>query len=102
MFKRQINFEDFNILEKEITMPSTAQHRKYEALRAIIIDRENIEIVANKFGYKVDSLYTMLMDAKRSLKKIFPKNDRKKRKEKIEGGEYANVIKLRHQSSLKI
>ena len=51
MFKRQINFEDFNILEKEITMPSTAQHRKYEALRAIIIDRENIEIVANKFEH---------------------------------------------------
>jgi hypothetical protein len=43
-------------------MPSTAQHRKDEALRAIIIDRKNIEIVTNKFGYKTSLILKSFLE----------------------------------------
>lgn len=97
MFKRQINFEDFRLLKNNIKNPVSAQHRKYEALRAIILDQEDIEIVAKKFGYEPASLYTMLMDTKREECKLFPKNERKERSKKINGEEYASVIKFRHK-----
>ena|SRR5215469_5849219 len=39
--------------------PSQTFHRRYEALRAIVVDREPLVSVAKRYGYKVSALKSM-------------------------------------------
>ena len=47
-------------LEKYFLQPSNATHRKYEALRAVIVDKESAKDAAEKFGYSHGSLRNLL------------------------------------------
>jgi hypothetical protein len=40
-------------------VPHETSHRRYEALRAVFVDREPLVIVAPRFGYKVSTLKAM-------------------------------------------
>ena len=97
MFNRQINFKHFELLKDKIEKPSYATHRKYEAIRAIIIDNENIEKVAKKYGYKPNSLYSMLIDTKNGKLELFPQSARKRKAKKIEGESFRKVVKWRQK-----
>ena len=98
MFNRQIKINDFDFLKKKIENPSSAKHRKYEAIRAIVIGNENIEKVATRYGYRTSSLYSMLIDVKNEKTELFPRPERKIRTKKITGDNYKLVIKLRLQN----
>jgi hypothetical protein len=39
--------------------PQETSQRRYEALRAVFVDREPLAIVAQRFGYKVSALKSM-------------------------------------------
>ncbi len=39
--------------------PQETSQRRYEALRAVFVDREPLAIVAERFGYKVSALKSM-------------------------------------------
>ena len=40
--------------------PEQTFHRQYEALRAILVDDEPIDLVADRFGYKTSALRLMV------------------------------------------
>jgi hypothetical protein len=40
--------------------PQQTFHRRYEALRAIIVDEEPIDRVAEQFGYKLSAMRSMI------------------------------------------
>ena len=44
--------------------PKEARQRQYEALRAIIVDKTPIDIVAKKYDYSISTLYSLVRDLK--------------------------------------
>ncbi len=52
--------------------PVSPRQRHYEAIRAIAIDGESIEAVANRYGYKVGTVYSLIRDAKAGKLELFP------------------------------
>lgn len=52
--------------------PISLKQKQYEALRSIAIDNVSIDQAANKFGYKQNTLYSLLRDAKAQRIDLFP------------------------------
>jgi len=54
------------------TKPSNPRQRQYEAVRAVIVDKQSIKIAARKFGYTKSTLYSLLRDVKANKLALFP------------------------------
>jgi len=52
--------------------PITPAQRQYEAIRSIIVDDLPIEVVAKKFSYSVNTLYSLMRDARSGKLELFP------------------------------
>jgi len=52
--------------------PDSQRQKQYEAVRAVIMEKQTPEATAEKFGYKVTTIYAMVRDAKAGKKKLFP------------------------------
>jgi hypothetical protein len=52
--------------------PISPRQRQYEALRAIAVDKLATKIVANKFGYSVMTLRSLMRDANSGALELFP------------------------------
>ena len=46
------------------TKPATAKQRRYEAIRAVEVDKLKVVDAAKKFGYTENALYTYIRDVK--------------------------------------
>jgi transposase len=44
--------------------PSTPRQKQYEAIRAVVLENLPVETVAKKFGYTVQTIYSLIRDAK--------------------------------------
>jgi transposase-like protein len=49
------------------TCPTQTYHRRYEALRAVIVDGRSQKAVADKFGFQHHSLRQLVYEFRRSL-----------------------------------
>jgi transposase len=54
------------------TQPTTPLQKQYEAVRAIIVDKQSHPLVAKQFNYSVNTLYTMLRDFRSGKLQLFP------------------------------
>lgn len=63
---------DHSDLADFFTNPISNRQRQYEAVRAIVIDRLETEAVAKKFGYKVNTVYSLIKNAKTGKLQLFP------------------------------
>ena len=63
---------DIPDLEKYFHCPTSPRQKQYEAVRAIVIDGQTVEAVAEKIGYKAATVYSMLRDAKAGRIELFP------------------------------
>ena len=52
--------------------PPTQKQKQYEAVRAIIIEKQSVEFVAKKFNYKTSTVYSLMRDAKKNISELFP------------------------------
>lgn len=52
--------------------PLSSRQKQYEAIRAIVIEKLPVEEVAQKFGYKPATVYSLLRDAKAGKLELFP------------------------------
>lgn len=52
--------------------PITPAQKQYEAIRAIIVDGLPIDLVAEKFSYSVNTLYSLMRDARGGKLELFP------------------------------
>jgi transposase len=59
-------------LTKFFEEPASERQRHYEAVRAIVIEKLPAIIAAEKFGYKVNTLYALIRDARSGKLKLFP------------------------------
>jgi len=59
-------------LEQYFLNPSTPRQRQYEAVRAIVLEKLPVETVAQKFGYTVQTLYSLVRDAKNGRLALYP------------------------------
>lgn len=51
---------------------SSQRQKQYEAVRAIVLEKQPLQSVANLFGYKLSTLYSLLRDAKAGKVELFP------------------------------
>jgi len=63
---KKINLSDY------FNNPVSERQKQYEAIRAIVIDEEQMETVAKKFGYKPKTVYSLIRDAKAGKLELFP------------------------------
>ena len=61
-----------NDLSDYFTNPASKRQKQYEAIRAIVIDNESTDDIAKKYGYKANTLYSLLRDAKSGRITLFP------------------------------
>ncbi|MDM8515963.1 hypothetical protein QUF76_07175, partial [Desulfobacterales bacterium HSG16] len=75
--------------------PCSPRQKHYEAVRAIIIDGDSIETVANRYGYKTATVYSMLRDAKAKKVELFPTVKKGPRKKRTKPEVQNRIIELR-------
>ncbi len=52
--------------------PSTQRQKQYEAVRALVLEKQSVDVVAKKFNYKTSTIYSLLRDAKAGEIELFP------------------------------
>ena len=77
--------------------PKSSTHKQYEALRALFVENRSIKEVSKQFSYTISSLYSLIHDFKKNLKKglvneYFFTLHKKGRKLKDFSGEIQNII----------
>lgn len=74
MSKRQnntLNPDEIDLL-KFFNEPVFERQRQYEAVRAFIIDKAPAKMIAEKFDYKITTIYSLVRDAKAGKLNLFP------------------------------
>ena len=84
-----------NTLANYFKNPGSPRQKQYEAVRAIIIDGESIEAVANRYGYKPSTVYSLLRDAKAGKIELFPAVKKGPRKKQTKPEVQNRIIELR-------
>ncbi len=52
--------------------PITQRQKQYEAVRAVVIEKQSVEKAAERFGYKSSTVYCLLRDAGAGKIELFP------------------------------
>ncbi len=52
--------------------PTTQRQKQYEVVRAFVVEKQPVDVVAKKFGYKISTVYSLLRDAKAGKIDFFP------------------------------
>jgi transposase len=66
-----LNNDEFDLIEY-FENPTSPRQKHYEAVRAIAIEKLPVEVIAEKFGYKASTVYSLLRDAKAGKIELFP------------------------------
>ena len=86
-------------LKKFFSEPSGRQ-RQYEALRAIFLEGIAYDEAAKKFGYKINTLYTLAAKTKSGKLDLFPEIHLGPRKRNTSDKTIDKIIKYRKRDSL--
>jgi len=88
-----------NILDmaKYFNKPTSRRQKQYEAVRAIIVDKISIKIIAKKFGYKNNTVYALLRDAKAKKIELFPAVQKGPSQKRTSSDIQKQIIAFRHQ-----
>ena len=62
---------DFDLLEYFMNPPSQRQ-KQYDAVRAIVLEKQSVEMIAKKYNYKHSTIYALLRDSKAGKIELFP------------------------------
>ncbi|MBS1259360.1 MAG: hypothetical protein MAG551_02430 [Candidatus Scalindua arabica] len=52
--------------------PTTQRQKQYEVVRALVLEKQSVDVVAKRFGYKTSTIYSLLRDAKTGKIELFP------------------------------
>ena len=59
-------------LHDYFTNPQSKRQKQYEAVRAIVLEKMTAEAVAQKFGYQINTVYSLVKNAKAGKLNLFP------------------------------
>jgi len=91
--------DNVNLLDF-FTRTTSPRQKQYEAIRAIIVDEMSYSEVSKKFGYKINSLYTIIREAKAGRLSLFPEIPLGPRKRRIKDKIQNKIINLRKINNL--
>ena len=66
-----LNNEPIDLLSY-FQQPLSARQKHYEAVRAVVVDQQSAETVAQRFGYTTTTVYSLVRDAKAGKLELFP------------------------------
>jgi len=91
-------------LVKFFSEPISRGQRKYEAVRAIIIEKLPMEVVSKKYNYKFSTIYSLIRDAKAGKLSLFPEIKKGPKQRRTPIAVQEKIIKYRKKciSSLDI
>ena len=74
MFKRHNNTQINKRLDLAhyFNNPVTQRQKQYEVVRALVLEKQSVEVVAKRFGYKISTIYSLIRDAKAGKVELFP------------------------------
>ncbi len=52
--------------------PLSQRQKQYETVRAVIVEKQSVKAAAHKFGYKLNSAYSLIQDARMGRVELFP------------------------------
>ena len=52
--------------------PTTQRQKQYDVVRAFVLEKQPVDVVAKKFGYKIGTVHSLLRDAKAGKIDFFP------------------------------
>ncbi len=52
--------------------PTTQKQKQYEVVRALVLEKQSVDVVAKRFGYKISTIYSLIRDAKAGKIELFP------------------------------
>ena len=85
-------------LESFFKKPISNKQRQYEAVRAFAVDKLSAQEVANKFNYKIASVYTFLKNAKSRVLDFFPMPQKGPKQRQISFDVQTQIYRLRNQN----
>jgi len=77
--------------------PSSQRQRQYEAVRAIVVEELPVEAVAQRFGYKITTIYSLIRDAKAGRIELFPDVKKGPQQRRTPSEVQERIITLRKQ-----
>ena len=77
--------------------PQSKRQKQYEAVRAIALDKMPADEVAEKFAYKISTVYSLVKDAKAGKLKLFPDVAKGPKKRRTLVNIHKKIIQLRKQ-----
>lgn len=85
-----------NALRKNFANPRNKRQRRYEAVRAVVVDELDVEIAAKKFGYKTSTLIVLLREAEGGRLELFPSAPPRTKKKKLSSPHRREVVRMRN------
>ena len=96
-------------IEDYFANPALSYHRQYLAMRSFFFTQETAEVVANKYGYTVSTVYTMAKHFKNHLKKCMEEGEdpffrivKSGRKQIVRDGEIVEIILKYRKKQLSV
>jgi transposase len=77
--------------------PASPRQKQYEAVRAVTIEKKPVKTVAEKFGYKINTVYSLLRDAKAGAVDLFPRMTKGPKQRRTPTQIQAKVVLYRKQ-----
>lgn len=77
--------------------PHSPRQKQYEAVRAIVIDKQSAETVAQQFGYTVSTVYSLRRDANAGKLELFPNVRKGPQRKQTDPEIQAQIIAYRRQ-----
>lgn len=87
---------DFNLVEF-FSKPILQRQKQYEAVRAIVFEQQPANLVAEKFGYKISTVYSLVRDAKAGRLELFPVTKKGPQQRRTSAEIQERVVTLRKQ-----
>ena len=86
-----------NKLLNYFTKPTRPKQKQYEAVRAFIVDKQNAQDIATRFGYTANTVYTPIKNAKNDKLILFPETHRERGGRRTPAAVKAKIIKYRNK-----
>jgi len=90
------NFFDFFARPEQMS----DDQRQYEAIRAVVFEKQKISFAARKFGYKTSTLKTFISQVKAGNRKLFPEKKRGPKKRRTSKNVVKKIIDIRRKFKL--
>lgn len=78
--------------------PSSNRQKQYEAVRAVVIDKLSAELIAEKFGYKANTVYALVKNARAGKLILFPEVEKGPKQRRIPVNTQEKIIEYRKEN----